>query len=764
MSIRFKFRSCQSFDSVDIDGNPSITVRELRLKIIRRKNLNGYRDFDLVFSDALSGQEYNDENFQIASGSSVIVKRVPARTIPSAANPPIGTMKDLGLKDVDPINHVGGQVNEFNDFGADICPLAEGIFPDIDVGFGNNCWDFEKENLSGPRFQCQKFDSSGLRQAIQRGSNHSMRPTKLPEPKAVDAPTLHKVISSNFPAVPNSVLPVELKCPVCNTFFKDAVMIPCCQHSFCEKCIRLALLEKTMCPKCLSSRCRVEDLLPNLSLRQAIEHFLESQMVATWSENALRKYAPDGESGIQVKDISCAVTVKQREPEMPHSPSATGKGSNQVMAESFYDSLIRKKSLSRTMQEMDGGRGRYANHWNFPSVPDDPEDCRGESKPLNLPHSHVQDEADTFINKNKGQWCDTRGGNMNFLPAGRVKKDRNCYMCGSPDHLMRDCTFASNPNPMLQTGNTMLTGGFPGYPSPYWNSNTYSILSPFANMYGNAGNAPFNACMVPPTPFAPPYVRAMHAAMHLPGGIMRMGVMALPAGNRDDLPLNQYEYMSAKLAEDRRRIQNEKMERGQHCQAESNFKEHYPKNDREASGKFHKEREPCTSCSDDSFVRKTHRKHLHVEKRRKRSRHSSSASRDKVPRHSDRSNSFTNGFPGSSDRRRRESHQHHIRGSGKRRECDSTLDHYQVSDRKRGVNCHVRGSHQKYHPSSALGPTSPVHQKAGFKERGFGHDAKHYRHHARHSTHEVRDNKKQMSSGSYEDCRDGYHHKRKRVH
>lgn len=202
--------------------------------------------------------------------------------------------------------------------------------------------------------------------------------------------------------------------------------------------------------------------------------------------------------------------------------------------------------------------------------------------------------------------------------------------------------------------------------------------------------------------------------------------------------------------------------RGQYCQAESNFKELFPKTDREVTGKFHKEREPCTSCSDDSFARKTHRKHLHVEKRREKSRHSSSASRDKVTRHSDRSN---DGFPSSSDRHRREIHQHHSRDSRKRHECDFTLDHYQVSDRKRGVNCHERDSHHKHLSSSALEPTSPVHQTARSKERrGFGHDTKHCRHHARHSTDEVRDNKKRMSSGSYEDCRDGYHHKRKRVH
>ncbi|PHU09157.1 hypothetical protein BC332_21017 [Capsicum chinense] len=396
MSIRFKFRSCQNFDSVDIDGRSSISLRELRLKIAHQKHLDTCQDFDLIFSDELSGEEYKDENFQIASGSSVIVKRVPARTMHSRV--PARTMH------------------------------------------------------SAAKFQCQKRDPSGLNQVIQRGSNHSKIPTKLPEPKTPDAPTLHKVISSDFPAVPNIDLPVELKCPLCNTVFKDAVMIPCCHHSFCEKCICLSLQENAMCPKCLCSRCRVEDLLPNLSLRKTIEHFLESQIDTSLSESDLRKYAPDGESGIQVKDISCAVTVVQREMEMPHSPSATGKGSNQVMAESLYDPYIRRKSLSRTMQQMDGGRDGSTNHWNFPSVPDYPEDCPGESKPLKLLHSHFQNEVDSSIKKNKGLWCDTRGGAMNFLPAGRVIKDRNCYMCGSPDHLIRDCAFASDPNPMLRTG------------------------------------------------------------------------------------------------------------------------------------------------------------------------------------------------------------------------------------------------------------------------------------------------------------------------
>ena len=56
MAVRFKFRSSLSFDTVDIEGRPSISIRDLKSKIIRFKNLNLFQDFDLVLSDALTGQ------------------------------------------------------------------------------------------------------------------------------------------------------------------------------------------------------------------------------------------------------------------------------------------------------------------------------------------------------------------------------------------------------------------------------------------------------------------------------------------------------------------------------------------------------------------------------------------------------------------------------------------------------------------------------------------------------------------------------------
>lgn len=52
------------------------------------------------------------------------------------------------------------------------------------------------------------------------------------------------------------------------------------------------LIAKGMCPKCSSRKCTVGDLLPNLSLRQAIEHLLESQMFDAGFEGVMQKYVP----------------------------------------------------------------------------------------------------------------------------------------------------------------------------------------------------------------------------------------------------------------------------------------------------------------------------------------------------------------------------------------------------------------------------------------------------------------------------------------
>lgn len=56
--------------------------------------------------------------------------------------------------------------------------------------------------------------------------------------------------------------------------------------------IHRVLLQKEKCPKCASTKYKIEDLLPNLSLRQNVACFLESQILMGNSDNAYRHDAP----------------------------------------------------------------------------------------------------------------------------------------------------------------------------------------------------------------------------------------------------------------------------------------------------------------------------------------------------------------------------------------------------------------------------------------------------------------------------------------
>ncbi|CAB1438794.1 unnamed protein product [Pleuronectes platessa] len=58
-------------------------------------------------------------------------------------------------------------------------------------------------------------------------------------------------------------IPQELMCPICNDLMTDAVVIPCCGYSYCELCIRMALLHP-----CQHAGVSPDTLIPNNLLRQ----------------------------------------------------------------------------------------------------------------------------------------------------------------------------------------------------------------------------------------------------------------------------------------------------------------------------------------------------------------------------------------------------------------------------------------------------------------------------------------------------------------
>lgn len=97
----------------------------------------------------------------------------------------------------------------------------------------------------------------------------------------------------------------------------------------------------------------------------------------------------DGESGIQVKDVSCALTVAQRELEAPQSSCATGKGSNQVLVEASYEQQHKRFTPYGNLGSRDFDPSCKANQL-YPHPHEDfaqSTDFQGENQPA-FPEAH----------------------------------------------------------------------------------------------------------------------------------------------------------------------------------------------------------------------------------------------------------------------------------------------------------------------------------------------------------------------------------------
>lgn len=88
----------------------------------------------------------------------------------------------------------------------------------------------------------------------------------LPSRKANPAPA---------PVEKKPEIPDDLICSICKSLFTDAVMIPCCGSSFCDECVRTALLESedNECPDCHEKGSSPGSLIPNRFLRTSVNSF-----------------------------------------------------------------------------------------------------------------------------------------------------------------------------------------------------------------------------------------------------------------------------------------------------------------------------------------------------------------------------------------------------------------------------------------------------------------------------------------------------------
>ncbi|XP_020256806.1 E3 ubiquitin ligase PQT3-like isoform X2 [Asparagus officinalis] len=649
MSIRFKFRSSVAFDSVDLDGRRSISLGELRAKIIAQKKLQLCKDFDLLISDAESGAAFENEGIQIKEGSSVVIKRVPAG-LSSLCDLNVGNVSKKDAKDAGYVGNVTKKDLKDAGYVERVATMrAEGSLPESDAAFGYMDITANKKDKIATGFsdtpvaRFQNVERSDLSEE-GIGDNCCKEPATVEIQKQImkekEPQKFDEFAGMASPMMFDMDLPTELRCSLCNAIFKDAVMIPCCQHSFCEKCIRMALLRDGRCPKCSSMKCTVNTLLPNLSLRQAIEHFLEAQAVNNALENKIPRDVPDVESGIHVREVSCAMSVRKKEKAYSHSPSAN--------------------PLSLKMKHMKGdvsSSGAASNHMaGFHGV-------HNSSKPLqNFP----LDEVNLAGQRTNGHGVTVIDGSGTFMSSNRHRKgDRNCYNCGSPDHLIRDCPAASNSYPFNQTGDPAFGGGMPMYGQAYWHGNTFPQGRPYANAYSTQGMMPFDPTMGPISPFGIPlYMSSMYTGMAGPYGFMRMGGGQAPMMSGAERPLTRQEFL-----EPHDRKQKDKSLHGHPGREQDSDRmpeDYYYKGSqkrKEAAGSFIDDDSPriYKKQQDNLHYGSSHRQAVipsddelpSIELRHERGSHQSISGRDRRARHPEKSNSD------SSNRHSRDRGRHH---------------------------------------------------------------------------------------------------------
>jgi hypothetical protein len=66
---------------------------------------------------------------------------------------------------------------------------------------------------------------------------------------------------------------MHLRCSLCDGLYRDAVLILCCQKSFCDECVRAALASGNPCPACGDPAVNADKLYPNRDLRSTVEAF-----------------------------------------------------------------------------------------------------------------------------------------------------------------------------------------------------------------------------------------------------------------------------------------------------------------------------------------------------------------------------------------------------------------------------------------------------------------------------------------------------------
>ncbi|XP_072224572.1 E3 ubiquitin-protein ligase RBBP6 isoform X2 [Leuresthes tenuis] len=329
--VHYKFSSKLSYNTVVFDG-PHITLNDLKRQIMGREKLRA-ADCDLQITNAQTKEEYTDNEDVIPKGSSVIVRRIPIIGVKASSSSKTHNtersdgqfhrafgasramdgrsstkalsyfskiqMANLVDADVSEEDKIRVIMNQSSYEPMNMNPKIGTVLPENYTCYrcGNtghhirNCPISADKNFEGPprikkstgipRSFMVEVDNPNIKGVMLTNCGRYAIPAIDAEAYAIGKKERPPFIPQDQPKSEgeDDPIPDELLCLICHDLLGDSVVIPCCGNSYCDDCIRNALLdsEDHVCPTCGQSDVSPDTLIANKFLRQAVNNFKKEQ-------------------------------------------------------------------------------------------------------------------------------------------------------------------------------------------------------------------------------------------------------------------------------------------------------------------------------------------------------------------------------------------------------------------------------------------------------------------------------------------------------
>lgn len=291
MSVHYKFKSALDFDTITFDGL-HISVVDLKKAIIHQKRLGKTMDFDLQITNAQTKEEFSEDAALIPKNTSLIIARIPLKNAPKKNWAP---KDDSNQQQAVPSRKgqdsasaaVQSNVDLSTMSGTEEDKIREMMFQSTAEYDPTNYQKIRGASQSGEvpvNYKCYRCNKPGHwikncplgplpKEAMEVKRTAGIPRSFIERDKDPDNNPI--IQPSQVPPEEKQAIPEDLICSICKDLFTDAVMIPCCGSSFCDECVRTALIESedNECPDCKEKGSSPGSLIPNRFLRNSVNAF-----------------------------------------------------------------------------------------------------------------------------------------------------------------------------------------------------------------------------------------------------------------------------------------------------------------------------------------------------------------------------------------------------------------------------------------------------------------------------------------------------------